>query len=200
MKFINKFINDTADTLDNIKDTEIYKIVKIVKKTKQKKGRIFFLGLGGSAGNASHAVNDFRKIANIESYNPLDNVSEFSARVNDEGLNTTFSKWLQVSKLTKNDLLFIFSVGGGNLKQKVSINIIEAIKFAKKRKAYVVGVVGNKGGYTAKAADAVVKINVENKNLITPISESLQAVIWHLIVSHPLIKENETKWESLKKK
>lgn len=199
MKFVDKFLKNTLETINNLNHSEIYRLVKIVKKVKQKKGRIFFLGLGGSAGNASHAVNDFRKIANIESYNPLDNISEFSARVNDEGLNGTFSKWLEVSKLRRNDLLFIFSVGGGNLKQRVSVNIIEAIKLAKKRNAHVIGLVANRGGYTAKEADEIVKINVKNNKFITPISESLQAVIWHLIVSHPLIKENETKWESLKK-
>ena len=200
MKFIKKFLNNTLETINSLDNNEIHRLVKIVKIIKQKKGRIFFLGLGGSAANASHAVNDFRKIANIECYSPLDNISEFSARVNDEGLKHTFSKWLEVSKLTKNDLLFIFSVGGGDLKKKVSVNIVEAIKFAKKRNAYVVGLVANNGGYTAVEADEVVKINVNSKNLITPISESLQAVIWHLIVSHPLIKENETKWESLKSK
>ena len=163
---------------------------------KSKGGRLFFLGVGGSAGNSSHAVNDFRKIVGIESYAPTDNVSELTARTNDEGWHTIFSEWLKTSKLNKNDALFIFSVGGGNLKKNISPNLVEAIKLAKSVKAMVMGVVGRDGGFTAQEADACVIIPTVNENTITPHSEAFQAVIWHLLVSHPTLKEYETKWES----
>jgi D-sedoheptulose 7-phosphate isomerase len=159
-------------------------------------GRIFFLGVGGSAGNCSHAVNDFRKIVGIECYAPTDNVSELTARTNDDGWASVFVEWLKVSKLIDKDALFIFSVGGGNLEKNISPNLAEAIKLAKTVGAKVTGVVGRDGGYTAQAADACVIIPTVNPDTITPHSEAFQAVVWHLLVSHPKLKVNQTKWES----
>jgi D-sedoheptulose 7-phosphate isomerase len=175
----------------------IEKIVGILVKTKLEDGRIFFLGVGGSAGNCSHAVNDFRKIIGIEAYAPTDNVSELTARTNDEGWTSIFIEWLKVSKINSKDILFIFSVGGGDLKKNISPNLVEAIKLAKSVGAGVVGIVGRNGGYTAEFADACVIIPTVNPETVTPHSESFQAVIWHLLVSHPKLKKNKTKWESV---
>ena len=160
----------------------------------KKKGRIFFLGVGGSAANSSHAVNDFRKLCNIESYTPTDNVSELTARINDEGWDTSLSNWLKVSKLNKNDAIFIMSVGGGNLKKKVSVNLINAIKYAKKNKSKIFGIVGKKDGYTRINANVSILIPNVNNKLITPHTEAFQAVVWHCLVSHPLLQVHKTKW------
>ena len=159
----------------------------------------FFLGVGGSAGNASHAVNDFRKIVGVESYAPTDNVSELTARTNDEGWDTIFSEWLKISKLNSKDAVFILSVGGGNIEKNVSPNLVKALIFAKEVNAKILGIVGRDGGYTAKVADAAVVIPVVNQDAITPHSEAFQAVVWHLLVSHPKLKIKETKWESVVK-
>jgi D-sedoheptulose 7-phosphate isomerase len=164
---------------------------------KSEGGRIFFLGVGGSAGNCSHAVNDFRKIVGIESYAPTDNVSELTARTNDEGWASVFVEWLKTSKLQAKDALFVFSVGGGNLEKNVSPNLVLALQLAKEVGAKVTGVVGRDGGYTAKVADACVVVPTVNPDTITPHSEAFQAVIWHLLVSHPKLKVNQTKWESV---
>jgi len=157
---------------------------------------LFFLGCGGSAGNASHAVNDFRKIVGIESYAPTDNVSELTARTNDEGWDTIFCEWLKVSKFNENDTLFVLSVGGGNLEKNISPNLVKAVMLAKEVKASVIGVLGRDGGYTASVADAALIVPTVNPVNITPHSEAFQAIVWHLLVSHPSLKENETKWES----
>src|SRR5712671_2651917 len=159
-------------------------------------GRLFFLGVGGSAGNCSHAVNDFRKIVGIESYAPTDNVSELTARTNDEGWETVFVEWLKTSRLSANDMLFIFSVGGGNLEKNISPNLVRALQYAQTVGAKVTGVVGRDGGYTAKVADVCVIVPTVNPETVTPHSEAFQAVIWHLLVSHPLLKAAVTKWES----
>ncbi len=196
MTYSQKHMAEAVEIIKKINVNEIEKIVKLLANLKSKGGRLFFLGVGGSAGNSSHAVNDFRKIVGIESYAPTDNVSELTARTNDEGWHTIFSEWLKTSKLNKNDALFIFSVGGGNLKKNISPNLVEAIKLAKSVKAMVMGVVGRDGGFTAQEADACVIIPTVNENTITPHSEAFQAVIWHLLVSHPTLKEYETKWES----
>ena len=172
-------------------------MVQKIKSCKKKQGRIFFLGVGGSAGNASHAVNDFRKIIGIEAYAPTDNVSELTARTNDEGWSEVFIDWLKISKLGSKDIIFIFSVGGGNLKNNISVNLIKAIKLAKKRKSVVLSIVGKPNGYAAKNSDISVVVPVKNRNLLTPFSEAYQAVIWHLLVSHPDLKKTETKWESI---
>jgi D-sedoheptulose 7-phosphate isomerase len=164
---------------------------------KRDRGRLFFLGVGGSAGNCSHAVNDFRKIVGIESYAPTDNVSELTARTNDEGWATIFSEWLKVSQLGSRDAIFVFSVGGGNLEKNVSPNLVSAIQHAKSVGAKVLGVVGRDGGYTGRTADACVIIPTVNPETVTPHSEAFQAVIWHLLVSHPKLKANQTKWESV---
>jgi D-sedoheptulose 7-phosphate isomerase len=189
-------LQESVDIINKIDVAVIEKIADILLQIKHEGGRIFFLGVGGSAGNCSHAVNDFRKIVGIESYAPTDNVSELTARTNDEGWSTIFSEWLKISKLSAKDCLFIFSVGGGNLEKNISPNLVEALKFAKKIGPKVVGIVGRDGGYTAKVADACVVIPTVNPETITPHSEAFQAVIWHLLVSHPKLKANQTKWES----
>ena len=196
MTYSKKHMAEAIEIINKINIDDIEKTAKLLSNLKSKGGRLFFLGVGGSAGNSSHAVNDFRKIVGIESYAPTDNVSELTARTNDEGWHTVFSEWLKTSKLNKNDALFIFSVGGGNLEKNISPNLVEAIKLAKSVKAMVMGVVGRDGGFTAEEADACVIIPTVNENTITPHSEAFQAVIWHLLVSHPILKEYETKWES----
>jgi D-sedoheptulose 7-phosphate isomerase len=198
MKNINYFIKCGKKILDNIDKKDIEDLINLIFKVKKNKGRIFFLGVGGSASNASHAVNDFRKIAEIECYTPTDNVSEFSARINDDGWENSFSNWLKVSYLNKNDLVFILSVGGGNLKKNISTNLISAIKLAKNKKASIAGIVGRDGGYTLKNSNSCVLIPTVDDNLITPMAEAMQAFIWHLIISHPKIKKKQTKWESYK--
>ena len=176
------------------KPEDINKMIDIVKWTKLHNGRLFIIGLGGSAGNASHAVNDFRKLCNIEAYAPTDNISELTARANDEGLDTIFTGWLNVSQLNDKDCLFILSVGGGNVEKHVSMAIVEAINLAKQRKAKIIGIVGRDGGYTGQYADACVIIPDPDAALVTPHTEGMQAVIWHLMVSSPLLQENKTKW------
>ncbi len=196
-KFINSFLKESENISRNLDVTKIALMVKTIKSCKKNKGRIFFLGVGGSAGNASHAVNDFRKIIGIEAYAPTDNVSELTARTNDEGWSEIFSKWLLTSKLNSKDIIFIFSVGGGSIKKNISVNLIKAINLAKKRKCKVLSVLGKSDGYAAKKSDISLIIPVENKKLLTPFSEAYQAVVWHLLVSHPELKEKETMWESV---
>ena len=173
---------------------KLTKLQKFWIKKEKIKVEFFFLGVGGSAGNATHAVNDFRKLCNIECYAPTDNVSELTARINDEGWDSSFKNWLITSKLNNKDGIFIFSVGGGNLKKKVSVNLIEAIKLAKKKNSKVLGIVGKKNGYTYKNGHAVINIEVKNQKYTTPISEAMQAVIWHCLVSQPILQKNKTKW------
>ncbi len=197
--YIEKYFNCVNQICKKISKDSLVKIIKIIKDVKDNNGRIFFLGVGGSAGNASHAVNDFRKILGIECYAPTDNISELTARVNDEGWDTVFSEWLKVSNLSDKDLVFIFSVGGGDLEKKVSTNIVEALKYAKKVKTNIVGIVGRNGGYTSKVADETLIIPTVDVNLVTPLSESFQALIWHLIVSSPDLAGKSTKWESIDK-
>jgi D-sedoheptulose 7-phosphate isomerase len=189
-------MKEAVEIIQKMDVAAIEKVADLLAAVKADGGRIFFLGVGGSAGNCSHAVNDFRKIVGIESYAPTDNVSELTARTNDEGWTSVFVEWLKVSKLTAKDTLFIFSVGGGNLEMNISPNLVEAIKLAKSIGAKVTGVVGRDGGYTAKTADACVIVPTVNPETITPHSEAFQAVVWHLLVSHPKLKANQTKWES----
>jgi D-sedoheptulose 7-phosphate isomerase len=189
-------LKEVAEIIGKIDVSAIEKMAELLATVKSDGGRIFFLGVGGSAGNCSHAVNDFRKIVGIESYAPTDNVSELTARTNDEGWKTVFVAWLQTSNLRSKDALFIFSVGGGSLEKNISPNLVEAIKLAKSIGAKVVGVVGRDGGYTAREADACVIVPTVNPDTITPHSEAFQAVVWHLLVSHPTLKSNQTKWES----
>ena len=191
---VNKYFKLIPKLIDKIDLSQIEKAISHLKKVKKNKGRIFFIGVGGSAGNCSHAVNDFRKICNIESYTPTDNVSELTARINDDGWNSSFKKWLEISNLNSKDILFIFSVGGGNLKKKISVNLIEAIKLAKKKKCKILGIVGRDGGYAAKNSDTIIIIpNIDNK-LVTPYSESFQSVVWHCLVTHPTLQSNKMKW------
>ena len=192
--FTRKYFKDISLISSKIDTVKIDKLAISLKKVRDNKGRIFFLGVGGSAGNCSHAVNDFRKLCNIESYTPTDNVSEFSARINDEGWNSAFANWLKVSNLSSKDCVFIMSVGGGNSKKKVSVNIIEAVKYAKSVKSKIFGIVGSNGGYTGQNSNVCIKIPLVDINFITPYTEAFQAVVWHCIVSHPLLKQNKTKW------
>lgn len=196
MNYSQQHLNESIEIIQKIDVAAIEKMADLLSQVKSDSGRIFFLGIGGSAGNCSHAVNDFRKIVGIESYAPTDNVSELTARTNDEGWASIFVEWLKVSKLTEKDMLFIFSVGGGNLEKNISPNLVEALKFGKTIGAKVVGVVGRDGGYTAKVADACVIVPTVNAENITPHSEAFQGVVWHLLVSHPKLKANQTKWES----
>ena len=192
--FAQSYINEFIKTLKKLDFKKIDRMAIELSKIRKKSGRLFLLGVGGSAGNASHAVNDFRKLCNIECYCPLDNVSELTARINDEGWETCFVNWLKVSKLNKKDALLVFSVGGGNIKKKVSVNLVEAIKFAKKQKSKVFGLVGRSDGFLYKNGDVSIYTPLDNQKLITPISESFQTVIWHCLVSHPILKVNKTKW------
>ena len=200
MSYAQQHLKEAQEIIDQINIEAIEKVADLLAIVKKDQGRIFFLGVGGSAGNCSHAVNDFRKIVEIESYAPTDNVSELTARTNDEGWPTIFEPWLKLSKLNPKDAVFIFSVGGGNLEKNISPNLVNALKYAKQVGAKITGVVGRDGGYTAKVADACVIIPTVNPENITPHSEAFQAVIWHLLVSHPKLKENQTKWESAVKK
>ncbi len=196
MSYAAQHMKEAVEIIQKMDVAAIEKVADLLATVKADSGRIFFLGVGGSAGNCSHAVNDFRKIVGIESYAPTDNVSELTARTNDEGWASVFVEWLKVSKLQAKDALFIFSVGGGNLEKNISPNLVEAIKLAKSIGAKVTGVVGRDGGYTAQAADACVIVPTVNPETITPHSEAFQAVVWHLLVSHPKLKVNQTKWES----
>ena len=198
MNYSQQHLNETIEILKQIDSTQVERMADLLAVVKNDGGRIFFLGVGGSAGNCSHAVNDFRKIVGIESYAPTDNVCELTARTNDEGWASVFVEWLKVSKLLPQDAVFIFSVGGGNLQKNVSPNLVEALKYAKGVGSKITGVVGRDGGYTAEVADACLVIPTVNPNTVTPHSEAFQAVIWHLLVSHPKLKVNQTKWESSK--
>ena len=195
MTHARAFLAEASAIIDQIDCEAVERIASALAQLRSDGGRLFFLGVGGSAGNCSHAVNDFRKIVGIESYAPTDNVSELTARTNDEGWETVFAEWLKVSKLAKADAIFIMSVGGGNLEKNISPNLVRAIDLAKSRGAKILGIVGRDGGYTAKAGDAVVIVPTVNPDHITPHSEAFQAVIWHLLVSHPALKANQTKWE-----
>jgi len=194
--YVNTYLDQAAEIAKKIDKISVKKIIDILLLTREKQGRLFILGVGGSAGNASHAVNDFRKISGIEAYTPTDNVSELTARVNDDGWDSSFANWLKGSRINSNDCIFVFSVGGGNAGKNISNNLVEAIKLAKQVKAKIVGVVGRDGGYTALNGDAVVIVPTVSPDTVTPHTESFQAVVWHMIVSHPALKANEMKWES----
>lgn len=196
MSFSEQYLSDAAAIIAKIDTGAIERLAELLSSVRERGGRLFFLGVGGSAANCSHAVNDFRKIAGIEAYAPTDNVSELTARTNDEGWPTIFAEWLKTSRLGPKDCLFILSVGGGSLERNVSPNLVHAIQLAKEVRAGVAGIVGRDGGYTAKAADACVVVPVVNPETITPHSEAFQAVLWHLLVSHPKLKIHQTKWES----
>ena len=196
--FSDIFLSEASEIIARLDRNAIEKMVELLAATRAREGRVFFLGVGGSAGNCSHAVNDFRKLCGIEAYAPTDNVSELTARTNDEGWPTVFEAWLKTSRLKATDTLFILSVGGGDVEKNVSPNLVNALKFAKSVGSTIVGVVGRDGGYTARVADACVIVPTVNPAMITPHSEAFQAVVWHLLVSHPVLKANETKWESVR--
>jgi D-sedoheptulose 7-phosphate isomerase len=198
MEYIRKYLDEAAEIIDKIDKSQIRKIIDHLKTIRERKGRIFSIGIGGGAANSSHAVNDFRKICGLEAYTPLDNISEFSARANDEGWDQVFVNWLKGSHLSEKDGIFVFSVGGGDKEKNISANIVEAVKYAREIGAEVLGVVGRDGGYTAQHATACLVVPPINTDTVTPHTESFQAVVWHLIISHPEMKINEMKWESTK--
>ncbi|HXM68739.1 MAG TPA: HAD-IIIA family hydrolase [Candidatus Acidoferrum sp.] len=194
--FTQKFLAEAKEVIDRLDAPAIERAASLLAQTRTIGGRLFILGVGGSAANASHAVNDFRKIAGIEAYAPTDNVSELTARVNDEGWQTVFESWLRISRLRSQDLVLVFSVGGGNLEKNVSPNLVAALQYAKTVGARIIGIVGRDGGHTAKVADVCILIPTVNPDHITPHTEAFQAVVWHLLVSHPAVKQQPTKWES----
>ena len=194
MKHVEDYFSNVIQSVNNLDKKKILKIVELLKNLRSKSGRLFLIGVGGSAGNASHAVNDFRKLCNIDAYTPVDNISEITAKTNDEGFDTIFDSYLKLSKINRKDILMVFSVGGGSQKKNVSVNLIKAIKYAKIKKTKIISVVGKTDGYAYKNSDISLSINMENKKLITPISETFQVLIWHLLVSHPVLQFNDTKW------
>ena len=198
MNYIKEFLKESKEIIDTIDQDQILKMVDLFRDVRSNKGRLFILGVGGGAGHASHAVNDFRKICGIEAYTPTDNVSELTARVNDDGWETSYVNWLKISNLSKNDALLVFSVGGGNLEKNISANIVKCLQLAKEVGAKSCGVVGRDGGFTAQVADACVVIPPLNSTTVTPQTEAFQAVVWHLIVSHPELQKFDMKWESVK--
>ncbi len=198
MSFTRQFLSEAKEIIDRLDEDQIERTAALLAGTRSRGGRLFILGVGGSAANASHAVNDFRKIAGLEAYAPTDNVSELTARTNDEGWATVFESWLRGSRLRRDDTLLVFSVGGGNLEKNVSPNLVKALQYAKEVGATILGVVGRDGGYTAQAADACVIVPTVNAVHTTPHAEAFQAVVWHLLVSHPRVKQSETKWESVR--
>src|SRR3984893_1451052 len=198
MNYSEQHLQETAQIVSQLDPALCEQAVDLLVTVRERGGRLFILGVGGSAANASHAVNDFRKIVGLECYAPTDNVSELTARTNDEGWSTVFAEWLKGSRLNHKDALFILSVSRGNLEKNVSANLVAALQLAKERGASVLGIVGRDGGYTAKLADVAIVIPTVNPNNTTPHSEAFQAVVWHLLVSHPKLKITQTKWESTK--
>ena len=196
MDYTAQYLDEAMQILQQLDQAAIEQMVDLLAATRQKKGRLFFLGVGGGAGHASHAVNDFRKIAEIEAYTPTDNVSELTARINDDGWETSFVNWLRGSHLKANDMVFVISVGGGDAEHNVSTNLVRALQYAQDVGAAICGVVGRQGGYTAEVADACVIVPVVNPDTVTAHTESFQALVWHLLVSHPRLKAAEMKWES----
>ena len=196
MTYTERHLQEAARIIQQLDHTAIERMVEILAGVRARGGRLFFLGVGGSAGNCGHAVNDFRKLAGFEAYAPTDNVSELTARTNDEGWDTVFSAWLRGSRLRQEDAVFVFSVGGGSLEKNISPNLVRALQLAKEIGAAIVGVVGRDGGYTATVADACAIVPTVNPETVTPHSEAFQAIVWHLLVSHPALKANATKWES----
>src|SRR5690348_745642 len=196
MDFAEKFLTEAAEIARRLDRRAVERMVRLLAETRSRGGRLFILGVGGSAANASHAVNDFRKLAGIEAYAPTDNVSELTARTNDEGWSTVFAAWLQTSRLKPEDLLLVLSVGGGSEQPSVSPNLVEALRFARRVGARIAGIVGRDGGFTAQVADVAVIVPTVNPAHVTPHSEAFQLLIWHLLVSHPSLKSTPTRWES----
>ncbi len=197
MSYVAQYIQEATEILKLLDQSAVERVADLLLELRERSGRLFLLGVGGGAGHASHAVCDFRKIAQIEAYSPSDNVSEITARVNDEGWETAYANWLRGSRLNEADMVFIFSVGGGDARKNVSANLVRALEHAREVRATICGVVGRDGGYTAQVATACVLVPVVNPSTITPHTESFQAMIWHLLVSHPKLRVAEMKWESL---
>jgi D-sedoheptulose 7-phosphate isomerase len=198
MDFSRQFLAEAGQIIQKLDLEAIAQMVELLVATRDRGGRLFILGVGGSAANASHAVNDFRKIVGLEAYAPTDNVSELTARTNDEGWASIFAEWLKTSHLKPQDIILVFSVGGGNLEKNVSPNLVAALQYAQEIGARIIGIVGRDGGYTAQVADACLIIPTVNSAHITPHTEAFQAVVWHLLVSHPQLKAVQTKWESVR--
>jgi D-sedoheptulose 7-phosphate isomerase len=194
--YISQYLRETVEILTRLDQPSIERTLETLLEVRNQGGRIFFLGVGGGAGHASHAVNDFRKIAGIECYTPTDNVSELTARINDDGWETSYRNWLKGSRLAARDAVFIFSVGGGHCDRNISMPLVRALQYATEVGAKICGIVGRDGGFTAQVSDACVLIPVVNEHNVTPHTESFQALIWHLLVSHPELKAAEMKWES----
>ena len=198
MSYAQQYLSEASQIIAQLDVSSIERMAQHLADLRARGGRLFFLGVGGGAANCAHAVNDFRKLAGIEAYAPTDNVAELTARTNDEGWASVFAEWLKVSHLSQRDMVFVFSVGGGSLEKNVSPNLVAALQHAKEVGAQVVGVVGRDGGYTAKVADACVIVPTVDASMVTPHTEAFQAVIWHLLVSHPTLKAAQTKWESVR--
>lgn len=194
MSYTERYLGEVVQVVEGLDRAEIDRLVTLFVRVRTEGGRLFILGVGGSAGNAGHAVNDFRKLAGIETYAPTDNVSELTARINDDGWDTSFARWLEGSRLQSKDLVLVFSVGGGHREMKVSVNLVRALEYAREVGAQIGGIVGRDGGFTAQVADACVIVPTVSDHTITPLAESFQAVIWHLLVSHPDIQVADTKW------
>ena len=197
MSYVTKYLSEVTQIIERLDKVAIKKTVDLIVETRARGGRLFILGVGGGAGHASHAVCDFRKIAGMEAYTPSDNVSELTARVNDEGWETAYAAWLAGSRLRRDDLVLVFSVGGGDLERNISPNLVHALEYAREVGAKIIGVVGRDGGYTARVADACVIVPTVNTQVVTAHTETLQAVIWHLVVSHPDVQSASMKWESV---
>ena len=198
MSYTTQYLAEVTQIISQLDTAAIDRMLTLLVALRERQGRLFFLGVGGGAGHASHAVNDFRKISGIEAYTPTDNVSELTARINDDGWESAFVNWLKGSRLNRNDLVFVFSVGGGDLERNISPNLVRALEYAKEVGATICGVVGRNGGYTAQVADACVVVPTVNPETVTPHTEAFQAVIWHLLVSHPALRVAEMKWESVR--
>jgi D-sedoheptulose 7-phosphate isomerase len=197
MDYIRQYIQETTSILQELDRAAIQRMIDLLVQLRARGGRLFLLGVGGGAGHASHAVNDFRKIANIEAYTPTDNVSELTARVNDEGWDTAYAQWLRGSRVGPKDMVFVFSVGGGDAERNISANLVKALQYAREKGATICGVVGRDGGFTRKVADACLVIPTVNAQTVTPHTEAFQAMVWHLMVSHPALMVSEMKWESV---
>jgi len=198
MDYIQRYLTEAGQVIERLDRSQIQKMVEQLAEVRERGGRLFILGVGGSAGNASHAVNDFRKICGFEAYAPTDNVSELTARINDDGWDSAYANWLLGSRLCSKDALLVFSVGGGNLEKQVSVNLVNALLLGKEKGARIFGIVGRDGGYTAKTADACVIVPTLQPDTVTPHAEAFQAVVWHLLVSHPKLQKHGMKWETVK--
>jgi D-sedoheptulose 7-phosphate isomerase len=200
MNYTSQYLDEAIQIARQLDRLEIERLIDLLVEVRNQGGRLFVLGVGGGAGHASHAVNDFRKIAGFEAYTPVDNVSELTARINDEGWETCYRNWLHGSRLRKEDMILVFSVGGGDMERNISVNLVRALQYSKQVGSKICGIVGRNGGFTARVADVCVLVPVVNADTVTPHTESFQALVWHLLVSHPRLRASEMKWESAAEK